>query len=628
MKIKIGWILVICLLVTSILSSCSSSTTTNTTSVTNTATSPPINSTSANTTTSNSIPTTSSTTLISSTVTDTTTGNWWATLGTPQYGGTITLTLPSNITSWDPYQGEGFNQIYTGYMEQLYSPDWTEDPSAQNYQIGFWDNSFAAGGLIQNWEFTNPSTLVLTLRSGINWQNIAPSNGRALTAADVAYHFDREYGLGDGFTVMSPYWVSASAWSYLKSVTATGNSTVTMNWGISNPEYVLENMEAPGCATTIEDPDAVSAYTTSGNAALANWHNAIGTGPFILTDFVDDTSATLIKNSSYWGHDERYPQNQLPYVNQLSFLVIPNIPTALAALRTGKIDVVDNVTNQEVQGMQQTNPSISVVSVPGASAANTIDPRNDLAPFNTLNVRIALQEALDLPTIAKTYYNNVVSPYPSTLTSQYLTGIGWPYPDWPASLQAEYAYNPTNAKALLAAAGYPNGFNTNIVVPNTVDAGLLEIIQSYFNAIGVNMSITPMDPVAWSSYVQVSHSNKALAMSGNGELALNYAPFIQFLRFQPGNAANYINVNDPAFTAALANAMSATTTAQFQQVLQAANQEVAQQHFVISLLIPPTYSLAQPWLKGFNAQYGATWGYVGPQLIYFYDARFWIDQQH
>ena len=130
--------------------------------------------------------------------------------------------------------------------------------------------------------------------------------------------------------------------------------------------------------------------------------------------------------------------------------------------------------------MQQTNPSISVVSVPGASAANTIDPRNDLAPFNTLNVRIALQEALDLPTIAKTYYNNVVSPYPSTLTSQYLTGIGWPYPDWPASLQAEYAYNPTNAKALLAAAGYPNGFNTNIVVPNTVDAGLLEIIQSIF----------------------------------------------------------------------------------------------------------------------------------------------------
>jgi len=155
---------------------------------------------------------------------------------------------------------------------------------------------------------------------------------------------------------------------------------------------------------------------------------------------------------------------------------------------------------------------------------------------------------------------------------------------------------------------------------------LLEIVQSYFSTIGVNMSITAMDPVSWAPYVQTNHANKALAMSSNGELALNYSPFIQFLRFQPGNAANYTMVNDPAFTAALGNAMAATTTTQFQQVLQAVNQEVAQQHFVISLLIPPTYSLAQPRLKGFDAQYGATWGYVGPQLIYFYDARFWIDQ--
>ena len=612
------WIALTCLMVTSlVLASCSSTTTTAPTT-TNTPT--------TSTTTAITPTSTTSTAVVTTAATTTSTGNWWNSLGVPQYGGAITLTLPSDITSWDPYQGEGFNMIYTAYMEQLYSPIWTEDPTVQNYQIGYWDNSFAGGGLIQNWEFTNPNTLVLTLHQGINWQGIAPSNGREFTAADVVYHFDRMCGLGDGFTAMSPYWVNASAWSYLESVTATGNFTVTMNWSISNPEYVLENMEAPGCATTIEDPDAVAAYTTSSNPALGNWHNAIGTGPFIVTDFVDGTSATLVKNTNYWGYDERYPQNQLPYVNQLNFLIIPQNATALAALRSGKVDVVDNVTNSDVQGMQQTNPSILVVSVPGAAAANTIDPRNDIAPFNNLNVRIALQEAIDLPTIAKTYYDGLVSPYPSTLTSQYLPGIGWPYSDWPGSLQAEYAYNPSNAKTLLAAAGYPNGFNTNIVVKNTVDMSLLEIVQSYFSTIGVNMSITAMDPVSWAPYVQTNHANKALAMSSNGELALNYSPFIQFLRFQPGNAANYTMVNDPAFTAALGNAMAATTTTQFQQVLQAVNQEVAQQHFVISLLIPPTYSLAQPRLKGFDAQYGATWGYVGPQLIYFYDARFWIDQ--
>ena len=69
----------------------------------------------------------------------------------------------------------------------------------------------------------------------------------------------------------------------------------------------------------IEDPEAVSQY---GN--LNNWHNAIGTGPFILNDFVDTTSATLVKNPNYWGYDERYPQNQLPYIDKLNILVISN----------------------------------------------------------------------------------------------------------------------------------------------------------------------------------------------------------------------------------------------------------------------------------------------------------------
>jgi len=47
--------------------------------------------------------------------------------------------------------------------------------------------------------------------------------------------------------------------------------------------------------------------------------------------------------------------------------------------------------------------------------------------------------------------------------------VGFPYSQWPASLQAQYAYNPTQAKQLLAAAGYPNGFNTDIVVDSAAD---------------------------------------------------------------------------------------------------------------------------------------------------------------
>jgi len=63
------------------------------------------------------------------------------------------------------------------------------------------------------------------------------------------------------------------------------------------------------------------------------------------------------------------------------------------------------------------------------------------------------------------------------MTSNYLTGYNFPFSQWPASLQAQYAYNPTQAKQLLAQAGYPNGFNTDIVVDSGWDMSLLGIVR-------------------------------------------------------------------------------------------------------------------------------------------------------
>ena len=117
-----------------------------------------------------------------------------------------------------------------------------------------------------------------------------------------------------------------------------------------------------------------------------------------------------------------------------------------------------------------------------------------MAPFNDIRVREAMQMAIDLPTIAKTYYGGTARPCPSTLTSNYMTGWGFPYSQWPQDLKDQYAYNPTAAKQLLAAAGYPNGFNTDVVVDAAADMDLLQIVKSYFAAIGVNMDIRRWTP--------------------------------------------------------------------------------------------------------------------------------------
>jgi peptide/nickel transport system substrate-binding protein len=620
MKKGLFWIVLSCLMVLSmILASCTtSSITTASTTISTFQTTTP---TTSSITTAVISPTSSTTSAaITTSATTSSTGNWWDSLGTPQYGGTLTIRINADITNWDPYYSSSYMDIEAAWMEKTFVPIWTLNPSVFAYSITFVPPDYIAGSLVKSWEMSTPNTFVVHLRQGIYWQNMPPANGRQFVASDVVFHFDRLLGLGDGFTSPSPTNSSATTMKNLLSVTTTDNYTVVFNSNVANPEYNMEQIEGNGQAADIECPDIVQQY---GNCN--NWHNAIGTGPFILTDFVSSASAVLTKNHSYWGYDERYPQNQLPYVNTLNVLIIANQATAQAAVRAGKIDEIDGNTLQDAQSMKQTNPEILQIGIP-TSHGMDVDPRNDVVPFNNLQVREAMQLAIDLPTIAQTYYNGSADPSPVALTSYYMTGWGFPYSKWPTSLQAQYAYNPTQAKQLLAAAGYPNGFSTDVVADNTADLLLLQIVQSYLAAINVTMSIRTMDHSSWTSYVSTNHAYDQMCYASLGMLGLGYTPFTQLLDFAKGNSTDWVLVNDPVFNAFQPAALADTNIDDIKQVVQAANQEVAQQHFVISLLQPVAFSFYQPWLKGYNGQNQSIYGTNGPKYLGFFTARFWINK--
>ena len=90
---------------------------------------------------------------------------------------------------------------------------------------------------------------------------------------------------------------------------------------------------------------------------------------------------------------------------------------------------------------------------------------------------------------------------------------------------------------------------------------------------------------------------------------------------------NYMMISDPVFDDFLPQAMAASDIVEVKKVIRKANEYVARQHFAISLLQPMQYSLYQPWLKGYNGQFFAlSAASGGPPLIFFYPARFWIDQ--
>jgi hypothetical protein len=87
-------------------------------------------------------------------------------------------------------------------------------------------------------------------------------------------------------------------------------------------------------------------------------------------------------------------------------------------------------------------------------------------------------------------------------------------------------------------------------------------------------------------------------------------------------------VTDPVYDTFAPKALAATNVDVIKQALKDANERVARQHYVISLLQPYLFELTQPWLKGYTGQNNAFWGGTnGPQLLGFYGARFWIDQK-
>ena len=172
MKKGVIWIALTFLLVISlVLASCAKSPTTSSTTPTTTT---------KTTTTTNST-TTTSPTITTTPTTTAATGNWWNKLGTPQYGGQMTLQTSIDFAYFDPYQGEAQMAAFFCWMEQLFATDWTMDPAVQSYQISFWPNDQAASGLVQSWEFTAPGALVLHVQQGIHWQNIPPAMADCLT---------------------------------------------------------------------------------------------------------------------------------------------------------------------------------------------------------------------------------------------------------------------------------------------------------------------------------------------------------------------------------------------------------------------------------------------------------------
>ena len=265
-------------------------------------------------------------------VTDPTTGK---AVSAPQYGGTMTVWGGSWVTqsAGDPYFA--YSDATIGVVEKLGISDWGIDRDEFDFKTAFFPDSYLTGRLAESWDISPDGlTYTFNIRKGVNWHNKAPMNGRALTADDVEYNFHRQLGLGN-FTDAGPNlnWPAGNLKGIpFESITAADDSTVVMK--LKEPHLPALNIILLDLPTYIMPPEVIEQH-----GDVMDWRNLVGTGPFMLTDVVDGSSATRTKNPDYWGYDPKYPQNRLPYVDELKVVVILEESSIFAALRSGKLDM-------------------------------------------------------------------------------------------------------------------------------------------------------------------------------------------------------------------------------------------------------------------------------------------------
>ncbi len=522
----------------------------------------------------------------------------------PKYGGTLIDAFPIPHDSLDCYSVTGYT-AYTLHMtnEQLLTGDWTRGPAGTNeydWWIIFQPAEFEVGCLAESWDIPDESTIVFHIRKGVHYglnpQSEASrlANGREMTAEDVAFCIQRKW------TPPGYFGVSKKGW--FQSATATDKYTVVVKFNSSVPgfggtarvfEYVSEY-------ENIYPPEIIAKY-----GSMKDWSVSCGTGPFFFVDYVPGSSYTFARNPNYWMKDPigLGKGNQLPYLDQVKWLLIPDKSTRIAALRTAKVDHLggskDNLTLNDKESLLKTNPQLKwragLCPKPWSLYGRMDKPE---LPFKDIRVRQALQMAIDCKKIKDEYYGGQAEIITLPVSSVF-KDIYTPLEELPESTREIYTYNPEKAKKLLAEAGYPNGFKTTVLC---YDAGvdLMSIVKDYWAKIGVDAKI---DLREWSIYnrIRVARTHEEMVIYESGLGSASYAHSIT----DPSNQGNLCMVNDPYCNErfdqiwALENIGKEAKRA---QLMKEYTLHFLTQVYAIQVPDPYVYNIWQPWVKNYHGE--------------------------
>ena len=546
----------------------------------------------------------------------------------PEYGGTLTWPTVVFPPSADNWWNLGWAMHFiSGVNEKMANINWAASRE-------LWDGTQTEygparppinhGALAESWSMPDDTTFIWHIRQGVHWHDKEPMNGRELDAHDIVWNYHRYLGFGD-FSEDGPN-AAVSAITMgapIESVTATDKWTVEIK--LAEPTYdmlgkMLRNY------FYVHGPEQVE---RDGDAK--DWRNTVGTGPLQFVEFVEGSSATWEKNPNYWGYDEKFPQNRLPYIDTYRALLMPDMSTRLAALRTGKVDMMSNTGDaaiyspDDLETLQRTNPEIEVHSLYRGPDGGFLF-NHALAPTSDVRVRKALQMAVDRETISASYFRGRGRPAPYGLIRQNQTGIAWPYEEWPEEVKREYEYHPEEAEALLDEAGYPRGadgvrFEVKLAHFDRFEPTHPELIMGYFEAIGVASELVVQTTAEMGARGRAETAEWELLSGGYGN-TFRQTVIESVCQNAGAREWSYTKAQCTRLKDLHEAAMNSIKLEDVQGIMREADEITVREHFGLVKSISPRISVNQPWVKGYNGE--SAMG-LGERNQFF--ARLWIDSE-
>jgi peptide/nickel transport system substrate-binding protein len=330
---------------------------------------------------------------------------------------------------------------------------------------------------------------------------------------------------------------------------------------------------------------------------MQDWKNNVGTGPYMLTDYIEGSSATFVRNPDYWRKHPLFPEDTMPYPDGAKMLIMPDASSRQAALRTGTIDGVgkEQFTLDMAESLKETAPQLKWRGYLSESSS-TIYMRVDEGPFTDVNVRRALSMAIDRDAIKNDYYQGEADKYAFPILPE-LKQWYIPIEEYPESAQELYEYHPDKAQELLDSAG-KSGLKTEIIC-TLADVDLVSIVVADWAKIGVEAEIQVLD---FGIYMSMMVGQARTYSGAAFQNTMAEAPY-EFYVWRTGMPVNAGNIKDERIDKAFED----VTAAYFDKdeearLIKEIYPYIVDQAYIIPIVAPKVYMCWQPWLKGYNGE--------------------------